>query len=347
MKDEEKIHRTRVLRIGDRSIGPGNPVFIIAEIGINHRGNLNECIKLVRAAAKAGADAVKLQTINADDSYVAGTVSHLEFSEKELSLDELRELVALAKELNVILFTTPGDFSSLEKMVMAGIKAAKVSSGLMTNTPLISKIGKNRLPIIISTGMAYEDEIAVASKIALDSGSPGVGILKCTSIYPSPDDTLNLNAISSMLRRFPFPIGYSDHTLDELACVSAVSLGATIIEKHFTLDKTLVGEDHAISMEPDEFASMVASIRRVEAMLGEGEIGPASEEIAYREQRHRCLIARRAIRKGEQFTEQNVGLKRPAPGKLGMSPSLFSDLIGRRASMKLDVDTPITSEHIV
>lgn len=333
--------------IGHRRIGKGRPVFVIAEVGVNHHGDAALCGAMIEAAAAAGADAVKLQTIDPDESYVAGTASHAEFKGKELDDEALRHLMALAERLGIILFSTPGDFPSLERMIRLGMPAVKISSGLMTNQPLIAEAARRGMPMIISTGLAHEDEIAVAIDTARQNGAPGLAVLKCTALYPAPDDTINLTGMLSLGRRFGLPAGYSDHTLDDLACLGAVALGATVIEKHFTLDCHRPGADHHISMEPTVFAAMVARIRRLEAMRGDGHIVPAQAEEDVRAQRHRCLIARRDISAGEVFSESNLALKRPLPGRAGLPPSQYDAVLGKIARMDITRDQPICAENVV
>lgn len=333
--------------IGNRLIGTGQPVFVIAEVGVNHHGDAALCARMIEAAVASGADAVKLQTVDAEESYVAGTVSHAEFRDKSLDDAAMRQMVALAERLGIILFSTPGDFASLDRMCRLGMPAIKVSSGLMTNQPLIAEAARRGLPMIISTGLAYEDEIALAVATAQQHGSPGVAILKCTALYPAPDETINLNGMQALARRFGIPVGYSDHTLDDLACLSAVALGATVIEKHFTLDKHLAGADHFISMEPGELSQMVARIRRLSAMLGDGRIVPAPAEEAVRAQRHRCLIAREPIAAGDVFSAGNVGLKRPLPGAAGLPPSSYESVLGKTARVAIALDQPICAGDVV
>lgn len=332
--------------IGNRQIGDGHPVFVIAEVGINHHGDEALCAEMIAQAAKSGADAVKLQTVNADESYVEGTVSHTEFTNKSLSDDALARLTALARKLDIVLFSTPGDFASLEQMCRHQMPGVKISSGLMTNLPLIGEIGKRGLPVIISTGLAYESEIAEAVQVAQQSGASGVAVLKCTALYPAPDNTLNLMAMVTMGERFGVPVGYSDHTLDDVACIAAVALGATVIEKHFTLDSKRAGADHRISMEPAPFAAMVDKIRRLEQMRGDETIMPVAEEIAARPERHRCLVARVDIPAGGVFSSDNVGLKRPLPGTAGLTPARYIEVLGKQALVDIKRDQPIQGSEV-
>lgn len=343
---KEKGRMPVKFKLGKHWIGDGYPVFVIAEVGINHHGDPELCAQMIEAAAKAGADAVKLQTVDPDESYVHGTVSYEEFSNKTLGDDALSDLGRLADELGVVLFSTPGDFSSLELMCRHRMPGVKISSGLMTNLPLIAAAAQKGLPLIISTGLAYESEIEEAVKTAQAHGAPGLALLKCTALYPAPDDTVNACAIPEMGARFGVPIGYSDHTLDDLACLAAVSLGATVIEKHFTLDSKRTGADHFISMEPEPFAAMVAKIRRLEQMRGTGTITPVKAEVVARPARHRCLVARVDITAGTVFTKENLALKRPLPGSAGLPPSAYAGVLGKVARTDIGRDHPISTEHV-
>jgi N,N'-diacetyllegionaminate synthase len=339
------IDMNQHFKIGSRIIGYGYPVFIIAEIGINHGGDSNVCAQMIKAAADSGADAVKLQTVNAEESYVKGTASYNEFKTKELSDKSIKELINLSNELGIILFSTPGDFSSLQRIVKWGMPAIKISSGLMTNYPLIAEAAKTGLPLIISTGMALSSDIDKAIETVVKNDGKNNALLKCTSIYPSPDDAINLDAISTMIDRYKIPIGYSDHTLDDLACISAVAKGALIIEKHFTLDRNLPGADHAISMEPNDFVQMVKKTRRISSMLGSNKIGATEAELLVRTERHRCLIAKRTIQIGEQFSKENVGLMRPISGKEGLPADQFENVLGKIATDKIEKHEPINTNH--
>lgn len=332
--------------LGNRRIGPREPVFVIAEVGINHHGDPALCAHMLEAAALAGADAVKLQTIDADESYVQGTASYREFRGKELDDEAMTSLMRLAEKLQIVLFSTPGDFASLDRMVRLGMPAVKVSSGLMTNLPLIAEAARRHLPLIVSTGLAYESEIAAVVETAQRYGAPGLALLKCTALYPAPDDTVNLLGMPAMMERFGLPVGYSDHTLDALACIAAVALGATVIEKHFTLDSSLPGADHRISMEPGPFGEMVAQIRRLEHMRGDGAIRPAPQEEQVRTERHRCLVARSDIVQGELFSRENVALKRPLPGHAGLPPEFYERVLGHAATRSLSRDESIHKQDV-
>lgn len=316
-------------------------VFTIAEVGINHGGSVDLCAKMIEAAAWAGADSVKLQMVNADASYVKGTDSYNEFSNKSLTELELHSLMELAERLGIILFSTPGDFESLELILRLKMPAIKISSGSMTNYPLVAASARSGLPLIISTGLALQEDIDKVFEIVIRNDVKHLALLKCTSLYPAPDESLNLNSIHSMTKRYSCTIGYSDHTLDDLACIASVISGARVIEKHFTLDKTLKGADHQISIEPYEFKNMVEKIKRVYRMLGSNEISATIEELKVRDNRYRCLIAKRDIQKGEVFTSENVGLMRPMPGDKGLPAIEYDKLLGCKAISDIFKDQPI------
>lgn len=316
--------------IDGKRIGAGQPTFIIAEIGINHGGSEDAAAAMVRAAAQAGADAVKYQTVDAADSYMPDTASYREFSGKGLSLDAYRRLNDLARSLGMASFSTPGDPASLRLMLASGMAAVKVSSGQMTNLPLLHDIGASRVPVILSTGMAALAEVERSVETLRRAGTTDIAVLQCTSLYPAPPETANLRAMAVLAEALALPVGYSDHCLGLLACVASVAAGACIVEKHFTLDRTLPGADHHLSSEPDEFAEMVRQIRLVEAMLGSGAKQPTDEETRLRPGRERMLVFRHALLAGAVLGGQDFVAMRLAPGQPGIPASRLAQLIGRR-----------------
>ena len=249
-------------KIGKFLISRNNPrCFIIAEIGINHMGDFNLCKKMITAASKSGADAVKLQTIEADESYMRDTSSFKIFNNKSFSIEELKKLKKIAVKNKVEFFSTPGDLTSLSKLKKIGVPAIKISSGLLSNTPLISEAAKLKKPLIFSTGMATLNDIKKAILIAKKNGCKNYAILKCTSIYPAKSNTLNLQGINTLINNFKVPIGYSDHFLGDLACISSINYETSIIEKHFTTSRKIKGADNKISSEPKDFGLMVKNKR--------------------------------------------------------------------------------------
>ena len=223
-------------KIGKKYIGHNKKAFIIAEIGINHEGNFYRCKKMIKAAAKSGADSVKIQTINVDESYMPNTPSYRQFKNKNFSTKELLKLKKYSEKLNVIFFSTPGDIDSLIRLIKIKVSAIKISSGLATNLPLIDKAIKSKLPVIISTGLSLKKDLKELKKFINKYKNKKIAILKCTSQYPAEAKNLNISSIEYLKKEFKLPIGFSDHTIGDLAAVVAVSNGAKIIEKHFTLN---------------------------------------------------------------------------------------------------------------
>ena len=252
-----------VFEIFDRVISKKSPTLIIAEIGINHMGDEDLCKKMIFSALDSGADCVKLQTVNEKESYLPQTESYKIFKGTNLSKSSLKRLSNFARDNNGFLFSTPADFSSLGLLNSIDISAYKVSSGLLTNLPLLDKMSKYNKPIILSTGMANEEEISNALNILKKNNLSNIALLHCISLYPAPFDTLNLNFINKLSKKYHLISGYSDHSEGNLACLTAVSLGAKIIEKHFTVDRSIIGADNKSSMEPKEFKEMCTKIRNI------------------------------------------------------------------------------------
>jgi len=319
----------REISIAGRKIGGGYPCFVIAEIGINHGGDEAVCAAMIEAAAAAGADAVKLQTVTPEESYHPETESYPIFAASVLSEGALERLMARAAEAGVLLFSTPGDFTALARLTAAGVPAIKISSGLLTNVPLIRAAGQTGKPLILSTGMAQLSEVETAIEAACESGCQSFAILQCTSLYPAPTDSLNLRAMEAVRVQFGVPVGYSDHHEGALASVAAVAAGASLIEKHFTLDRSAPGADHAISLEPDAFAAMVRDVRAVEAMLGDPAKAPVEAELPLREARHRRLVAARDLAAGETVRAGDVFLMRLPAGRPALPAGWLDRVVGR------------------
>ena len=235
--------------------------FIIAEIGINHEGSVIKCKKLIKIAAAAGADAIKLQTVNVNESYDANTKSYNTFVKKDFSNKELKELKKFSEKSKVLFFSTPGDISSLHRLVKIGVRFIKISSGLMNHYPLIKEAAKFKKSLIISTGLSNQRDLIELKNFLKKSKINNYAILKCTSQYPAQNKNLNLRSLTYLKKLFKKTIGYSDHTKGLIAPVIAVSLGAKIIEKHITLNSKKKGADHKISLEYLEFKKMVNLIR--------------------------------------------------------------------------------------
>lgn len=321
------------LKFGTKYIGEKNYPLIIAEIGINHLGKISLCKKMIKAAAKSGADAVKLQTIDIDESYMQDTLSYNVFKNKNFSKIQLKELYKYSKKNNVELFTTPGDISSLKKIKSLNFPGIKISSGLMTNIPLIEEAIKHSKPIIISTGMAYKRELHKIINLFKKYNFKKYIILQCTAKYPNDDVDVNLNSMTYIKDKYKCLVGYSDHTLDDLACINSVALGANVIEKHFTIDNSLPGADNAISMNPIQFKQMVIKIKRTFVQMGEYNLKPTSYETIERNKRHRYFVSKNFIKKNTFFSIQNVCMKRLVYSKSAIS-SFEPEKIFRKKSNK-------------
>lgn len=318
---------------------------IIAEAGVNHNGDMDLALRLVDAAADAGADVVKFQTFQANNLVTRDAAKAAYQKEstdpaesqyamlRRLELDRAmhEKLIARCRERGIRFFSTGFDLESLSMLVELGLDWFKVPSGELTNLPYLRKIGGFGAQVLLSTGMATIEEVAAAIDALVAAGTPRdrITVLQCTTEYPTPMADVNLRAMLTIRDRFKVSVGYSDHTQGIEVSVAAVALGATVIEKHFTLDRSLPGPDHLASLEPAELKAMVTAIRNVEQAMGDGVKRPSEVEEQNRLAARKSLVARTAIRTGEMFTEANLTAKRPGTG---MSPMRWDDVIGRRAS---------------
>lgn len=337
---------TKAFAFGDKRIGSGEPVFVIAEIGINHEGDFDACARLTEAAAKVGADAIKLQTVDPDENYAPGTESHALFSRAVLSPDETGRIFALSRRLGVEPFTTVGDASTLEWVERLEPSGYKISSGLLTATPMIHFAARTGRPMILSTGMAEESDIARGLEVAREAGATDLAILQCTSMYPAPDDILNLAAIRPMAAKFDVPVGFSDHSIGIEAAGLAVAAGAVIIEKHISLDVTRPEFDHRLSLEPEDFRRMVDGVRRAERMMGSSEKRPHAAEREAATRLHRRLAARRDLGAGEALSAENIVLLRFPEGTDGMAPDAYWSVLGRKVIDPMARHAPITETNL-
>ncbi len=320
-----------------------SPCLIIAEAGVNHNGDPALAKQLIDAAADAGADAVKFQTFRADELAApdapkaayqrersdAGE-SQLEMLRRlELSRAEFAGLAAHAAARGIAFLSTAFDPESLAMLVSLDVSRIKIPSGEITNPFLLRAAARYRLPILLSTGMSTLEEVGEALALLEREQAGPVTLLHCTTAYPAPFAEVNLNALKTLRRAFPgVAVGYSDHTPGIAVAVAAAALGATVLEKHLTLDRRLPGVDQAASLEPAELAELVRSVRQVEAALGDGRKEPAAGERANRAVARRSIVASRAIAAGECFSEANLAFRRPGTG---ISPMRIDTLLGRRA----------------
>lgn len=327
-------------------------VYIIAEAGVNHNGDIDIAKKLIDAAAAAGADAVKFQTFKAGlvisknakkaeyQAQNTGNESETQLEMvKKLELDEKAhdELIAYAKAKNIEFLSTPFDLPSVDLLVRKGLKTIKIPSGEITNLPYLEKIGALGLKVILSTGMASLGEIEKALNVLIKSGTKkaDITVLHANTQYPTPLPDVNLKAMKTIKKAFKVKVGYSDHTRGIEVPIAAAALGASVIEKHFTLDRNMSGPDHKASLEPDELVAMVSAIRNIEVALGSGIKTPSESESKNIEVARKSVVAKVAIKKGEIFSEQNLAIKRPG---CGISPMRWYEVLGRVASRDFGAD---------
>ncbi|MDF2803981.1 MAG: N-acetylneuraminate synthase [Anaerocolumna sp.] len=324
-------------------------VFIIAEAGVNHNGNIENAKKLIFEAKKAGADAVKFQTFKSENvisrfaqkaeyqkKTTGGNESQLDMVRKlELSYNDFVELKSYCDELGIIFMSTPFDLDSIDFLNSLKLNIFKIPSGEITNLPYLIEIGKLKKKVILSTGMSTLNEIDEAIKVLNDNGTYDITVLHCNTEYPTPYKDANLQAMLTIREKFNLKVGYSDHTLGIEVSIAAVAMGACIIEKHFTLDRNFEGPDHKSSLEPDELKAMVGAIRNVEVALGNGDKKPAESEKRNMTIARKSIIAKCNIKEGEIFTEDSLTVKRPGNG---ISPMRWFEIIGQSAKRDFEED---------
>jgi N-acetylneuraminate synthase len=329
----------RPIWVGDNWIGPGYPCFVIAEAGVNHNGSLEMALKLVDAAAEAGADAVKFQSFKAGNvvtrdapkaEYQLRTTGDTESQFEMIRRLELNEeahhrLVSHCRERGILFLSTPFDEDSADLLESLDVPAFKLPSGEITNLPFLRYVARKKRPIILSTGMSSLDEVRSAVEAIQTEGAAPPVLLQCVSNYPADPADVNLLAMTTMRNAFGVVVGYSDHTVGNEVALAAVALGASIVEKHFTLDRTLPGPDHMASAEPEEIAALVAGIRKVEKALGDGVKRPAESEANTARVARRSLVASCRIPAGTRIDGSMIVARRPGGGML---PDQAASLIG-------------------
>lgn len=340
------------LKIDGREVGPGKPVYIVAELSANHHQEFDRAAKLIEAAREAGADAIKLQTYTAETITIrsdrkeflidAGTIwdgrsLHDLYAEAFTPWEWQPELKKIANEAGLALFSSPFDETAVDFLEQMDVPAYKIASFELVDIPLIQKMARTGKPLIISTGMATIDEIDEAVTAARMAGAREIALLKCTSSYPAPPDEMNLRTIPELVRRFGVPAGLSDHTLGIAVPVASVALGACIIEKHLTLSRGEKGPDSEFSLEPEEFKAMIQAVRYAEKALGEVHFGPTERENSSRRFR-RSLFVVEPVKRGEKFTSRNIRSIRPGDG---LHTRHLSQILGRHAAADLERGTPL------
>lgn len=328
-----------------RSIGNGHPCFIIAEIGSNHNGDLETAIKLIDVAVKAGADAVKFQSYEGNSLVTTVNPAHNILNKYSLTKELHVKLDEYCEKKGIVFASTPFDFERLNWLKELNVPFYKIASGDITYLPFIEKISKLGKPIILSTGTATIGEVETAIETIWNTGNKQIVLLHCVSRYPTKLEEANLSAMTTMQNAFQLPIGFSDHTESTLIPALAVSMGACVIEKHITLDEDLGTPDHSFALKPSEFKEMVDNIRIAEIVKGSGLKTP----VGYEKETSR-ITARRSIhtsvpiKKDEKITADKLKVVRPAKG---LHPKYIIEIIGKKANMDLDAETPLTLESVI
>lgn len=345
------------VRIGDREIGPGRPPYIVAEMSGNHNGDIGRAIALIDAARASGADAVKLQTYTAETITldVDGPGFRVEgglwdgrrlfdlYVEAHTPWAWHETLFRHARDVGIQIFSSPFDFSAVDLLEGLEAPAYKIASFELVDIPLIRRCAQTGKPLVMSTGLATEDEIADAVAAAREAGASGLILLHCTSAYPAPMSSMNLVTLPHLAARFDVLAGLSDHTMGTAASVAAVALGACFIEKHFCLSRDEGGVDSAFSLEPDELARLVADCRAAAEALGEIRYGPTPAEVSSRDHRRSLYIAEDVVA-GEVLTPRNVRSVRPG---FGLAPKQLEAVLGKLAARAAPKGTPLTWDLIV
>lgn len=329
------------LKIGNRLIGKGQPAYIIAEMSANHAGSIENAKRIIRAAKESGADCVKIQTytpdtitIDCDNEYFQinkgtwkGENLYQLYGKAYTPWEWQKELLEEAKKVGIDFFSTPFDFSSVDFLEEIGVEFYKIASFELVDLPLIRYVASKKKPMIMSTGMSSLGEIEAAVKTAREAGNDQIALLRCASAYPAITDQMNLKTMVNMAEVFNVPVGLSDHSMGSVGAVTAVALGASIIEKHFCLDRAMENPDSVFSMNPEEFSSMVRDIRQAQKAIGTVSYGPTEQEKDSKIFR-KSIFCIKDIKKGEIITPNNIKVIRPG---YGLSPSYYEEILGQVA----------------
>jgi len=345
--------KIQTIMLGGREVSYGRPVFVIAEAGVNHNGKLATALKLVDVAARAGADAVKFQTFNAEDvvtkggemaAYQKKNLGSSKSQRDMLKTLELKEsfykpIIAQCKKKKILFLSTPhGGFKAVDFLQKLGVSAFKFGSGDITNIPLLEYAARFKKPMILGTGMSTIQEVKAAVACIKRAGNRKIAVLHCTTNYPCSLDEVNLKAMQTMMRELDVLVGYSDHTLGIQVPVMAATLGACVIEKHFTLNKNAQGPDHKASIDPNELAEIVQRVKRVKTILGSSVKKPNKSEAIMMRDVRKSIVSLRDIQKGEKFTKENIGIKRPGTG---LPPKEYASILGKKAKRAIRKDSLI------
>lgn len=344
--------------IGNKQISPKSTIFLIAEAGVNHNGDINLAKKLIDIAVNAKVDAIKFQTYNSDslilkstskvDYQKAKTDSNESFYDMlkryELSKENFIELKTYCEQKRLIFLSTPFDDKSVELLELLHVPAYKIGSGDMNNFPLLKLICSKQKPILLSTGMASLEEVKESVNFIIDNQVEEIVIFQCTTNYPAQYQEINLNVIETFKTEFPkFLIGFSDHSLGIEASIGAAAKGVKVIEKHFTLDKNMEGPDHGASLDPNELKEWVNGIRNLEKALGNFKKLPSKIELDIAKKARKSIVSIRNLKKGDILTTNNISIKRPG---FGISPKFYEEMIGKKVKKEIPIDSIIKWEDI-
>jgi len=331
-----------------------NKVFIIAEAGVNHNGSLDLAKRLIEIAVDSGADAVKFQTFKAE-SLVSKNAQKADYQKQttdasesqfdmikklELDVETHKELITYCQEKDIMFLSTPFDHESIDLLSDLGLQIFKIPSGEITNLPYLRHIGSLGKQVVLSTGMSNLEEVSDALDVLINAGTfkDNITVLHANTMYPTPMEDVNLNAMLTIQKEFGVAVGYSDHTLGIEVDIAAVAMGASCIEKHFTLDKTMDGPDHKASLESEELKSMVSAIRNIEKALGSSEKNPSPSETVNIDVARKSIVASQSIKKGDKLSSKNITTKRPGTG---INPMKWDEIIATSAKKDYRMDDPI------
>lgn len=341
--------------IGDLAVGSGSRCFVIAEAGVNHNGSVDLACQLASIARSAGADAVKFQTFKAA-KLVTANAPKADYQRASTPADESQydmlralelsdashvEILEHCRKIGILCLSSPFDEESADLLDALGVPAFKVPSGELTNLRLLAHVAGKGKPVILSTGMANLAEVERAVATIREAGNSSIVLLHCVTNYPAAPEDVNLRAMATMAQVFELPVGYSDHTIGNEVAFAAVALGASVVEKHFTIDRSMAGPDHKASIEPQGLADLVRGIRAVEASLGTGRKEPAASEAATAAVARRSLVAAATILPGTVLTDVLLTVRRPGTG---LSPSMRNHVLGRTACVLIPEGTVISTD---
>jgi len=333
-----------MIKVNNKTIGNNSPTYIIAEAGINHNGNMKNAKKMIEIAKNSKADAIKFQTFKAEDLATPNSPYFKLFKKVELDYNDFGELSDYSKKLGITFLSTPFSEEAVDVLQKIKVPMYKISSGDLTHIPLLKHVASKKKPVIISTGMSTLDEIKNAVRTIRNKKNNKIIILQSVSGYPTPSKDANILSIKMLKEKFSYPIGYSDNGLDNLVPLLAVSVGAKIIEKHFTINKRMNVPDKNISVDPNELRNLIMNIRKVEEILGSGEKKVALCEKEIKKIARRSIIAKCSIEKGTKITSKMIMIKRPGTG---IHPSQINKVVGKKTKQKIKINELLSWKKLV